>query len=87
MSRAGTFVFMIDNRFFGTLTAYVIGSESAQYHFTSALPVQVLKLLAPVLQPLMHAPPVAETDTVPPRRFGEKPATVATSDNDDWRRQ
>jgi hypothetical protein len=42
VSRAGTFVFMIDNRFFGTLTAYVIGPESAQYRFTSALPVQIL---------------------------------------------
>jgi membrane peptidoglycan carboxypeptidase len=66
VSRAGTFVFMIDNRFFGTLTAYVTGPESAQYHFTSALPVQVLKLLAPVLQPLMHTPLAAETDTMPP---------------------
>jgi hypothetical protein len=52
VNRAATFVFMIDERFFGTITAYVPGSEAARYHFTSALPVQVLKFLAPKLQPL-----------------------------------
>jgi membrane peptidoglycan carboxypeptidase len=54
VSRAATFVFMIDTRFFGTITAYVAGPEAAQYRFTSALAVQILKLLAPTLQPLLN---------------------------------
>jgi membrane peptidoglycan carboxypeptidase len=56
VNRAATFVFMLDERFFGTVTAYVPGSEAAQYDFTSALPVQVLKSLAPTLQPLLNGP-------------------------------
>jgi hypothetical protein len=48
---------MVDERFFGTITAYVPGREAAQYDFTSALPVQVLQLLAPILQPLLSTPP------------------------------
>jgi membrane peptidoglycan carboxypeptidase len=49
VSRAATFVFFLGDRFFGVVTAYVTGPEAARYHFTSALPVQVLKSLAPVL--------------------------------------
>jgi membrane peptidoglycan carboxypeptidase len=49
VSRAATFAFMIGERYFGTVTAYVMGEKSSQYAFTSALPVQVLKVLGPVL--------------------------------------
>jgi len=49
VSRAATFVFFLGDRFFGVVTAYVTGPEASRYHFTSALPVQVLKSLAPVL--------------------------------------
>lgn len=71
VSRAATFVFMLDERFFGTVTAYVPGPEAAQYSFTSSLPVQVLKSLAPTLQPLLHAPQtpaVAERAAAPASR-------------------
>src|SRR5215510_7856331 len=51
VSRAATFVFFLGDRFFGVVTAYVTGPEAARYEFTSALPVQVLKSLAPVLTP------------------------------------
>jgi hypothetical protein len=51
VSRAATFVFFLGDRFFGVVTAYVTGPEAARYHFTSALPVQVLKGLAPTLTP------------------------------------
>jgi membrane peptidoglycan carboxypeptidase len=51
VSRAATFVFFLGDRFFGVVTAYVTGPEAARYHFTSALPVQVLKSLAPSLTP------------------------------------
>jgi len=53
VSRAATFVFFLGERFFGVVTAYVTGPEAARYHFTSALPVQVLKGLAPTLTPLL----------------------------------
>ncbi|MDU3954829.1 MAG: penicillin-binding transpeptidase domain-containing protein, partial [Pseudomonas aeruginosa] len=50
LNRTATFVFYIGPRHFGTLTAYVDGSESSQFKFTSALPVQVLKGMAPLLR-------------------------------------
>ncbi len=54
MNRAAVFMFMIDDRFFGTLTVYVPGAEAANFSFTSSLPVQLLKNLAPTLQPLLY---------------------------------
>jgi len=59
VNRAATFVFQIDDRFFGTVTAYVPGREAARYHFTSALPVRLLGILMPALAPLLDAPPPA----------------------------
>ena len=53
-SRTATFMFLIGDRFFGTLTAYVAGKDAAGYKFTSSLPVQVLKVLAPKLMPLIE---------------------------------
>lgn len=53
VNRAAVFVFFIGDRFFGTITAYVPGAEAAGYNFTSALPVQVLKILAPTLLPMI----------------------------------
>jgi len=38
----------------GTLTAYVPGSQSDKFRFTSALPVQVLKGMAPLLMPYLQ---------------------------------
>src|SRR5262249_55680263 len=49
-SRTGTFVFFIGDRYFGVLTAYVAGDKAEAYSFTSALPVVVLKLLAPAIE-------------------------------------
>jgi membrane peptidoglycan carboxypeptidase len=53
VNRTATFVFLIGDRFFGTLTAYVHGPQAAGYGFTSSLPVQILKVLAPALKPLV----------------------------------
>jgi membrane peptidoglycan carboxypeptidase len=52
-NRAATFVFIIGDRFFGTITAFVPGTEAEAYKFTSSLPVHVLKILAPKLMPLI----------------------------------
>jgi hypothetical protein len=73
VSRSGAFVFFIGERFFGTITAHVPGAHAREYAFTSALPVQVLKALAPALEPLLRQAPRAEstfaadenTDTAP----------------------
>lgn len=53
MSRTATFVFFIGEQFFGTLTAYVPSANAGNYSFTSALPTQILKILAPHLTPLI----------------------------------
>src|SRR3546814_5817230 len=59
------------DRFFGVISAHVAGPDSADYRFTSALPTQLLRSLAPQLQPLLErapkapavaAPPIAESD-------------------------
>lgn len=57
VNRTATFVFNIDERFFGTIIAYVAGPQAADYDFTSGLPVQLLKVLAPRLLPLVNAAP------------------------------
>ncbi|WP_240002514.1 transglycosylase domain-containing protein [Oleisolibacter albus] len=53
VNRTATFVFYIGDRFFGVITAHVHGPEAAKYRFTSALPSQLLKIMAPALQPLI----------------------------------
>ena len=42
-NRTATFVFYIGERYFGVITAYVQGREAENYHFTSSLPVTLLK--------------------------------------------
>lgn len=53
LNRTATFVFYLGPRHFGTLTAYVIGAQAANYRFTSALPVQILKSMGPLLLPAL----------------------------------
>lgn len=53
VSRTATFVFMIGDRFYGTVVAFVPGSKAASYKFTSALAVQIFKDLAPQLKLLI----------------------------------
>jgi membrane peptidoglycan carboxypeptidase len=53
VNRSATFVFLIGDRFFGTVTAYVHEPYAADYVFTSALTVQLLKSLIPALQPIV----------------------------------
>ncbi|NWG12545.1 MAG: transglycosylase domain-containing protein [Acidobacteria bacterium] len=49
VDRTATFVFYIGDRYFGVITACVQGRAAENYRFTSALPVTVLKLLAPAI--------------------------------------
>ncbi|MGD9849694.1 MAG: transglycosylase domain-containing protein [Nitrospirales bacterium] len=50
VSRTATFVFLIENRFYGTITAQVLGPDSGKYDFTSSLPVNIFRLFAPHLK-------------------------------------
>jgi hypothetical protein len=54
VNRTATFAFFLGERHFGVITAYVPGPLSDKYHFTSALPVQILKIMAPDLRPYVH---------------------------------
>ena len=46
-------MFFIGDNLFGNLTIFVAGPEAENYSFTSSLPAQLLKALAPALSPLM----------------------------------
>ncbi|ORC57023.1 glycosyl transferase family 51, partial [Pseudomonas floridensis] len=54
VNRTATFVFYIGENHFGTLTAFVPGRAAEGFRFTSALPVQVLKGMAPILTPYLE---------------------------------
>ncbi len=60
VNRSATFVFLIGERWFGTLTAFVHEPYAEKYKFTSALSVQMLKSLAPSLMALLESPPRAD---------------------------
>ena len=45
VSRTAAFVFYVDDRYFGVITASVTGPAAGGYEFTSALPLTVLRLL------------------------------------------
>jgi membrane peptidoglycan carboxypeptidase len=57
VNRTATFVFTVEERFYGVVTAHVSGPAAAGYGFTSSLPVQLFRILAPaVLGPLLGEP-------------------------------
>ena len=47
VNRSATFVFLVGDRYFGTVTLHVREPYAARYSFTSALAVRVLRTLAP----------------------------------------
>ncbi len=67
VARTATFAFTIGDRFFGTMTAFVQGPEADHYRFTSALPAQLLKSIAPALQPLIDRGSTRTADTARPQ--------------------
>ncbi|WP_457980422.1 transglycosylase domain-containing protein [Ectopseudomonas composti] len=64
MNRTATFVFFLGPRHYGTLTAFVPGREAERFTFTSALPVQVLKGMAPILAPYLEPGSATLCDTL-----------------------
>ena len=68
INRTATFVFYLGDHHFGTLTAFVPGHAAEGLRFTSALPVQVLKGMAPILLPYLE----------PGSNTGCQPSTVTS---------
>ncbi|MGZ9097661.1 MAG: transglycosylase domain-containing protein [Micavibrio sp.] len=68
-SRTATFVFAIDDRFYGCVTAYVDGPEAGEHKFTSALASQVFKNLIPAIRPIMD------------RSYGVTPEQIIQAEN------
>jgi membrane peptidoglycan carboxypeptidase len=52
VDRTATFVFYLEDRYFGVITVFVPGKEAGNYGFTSSLPVAILSLLAPDIERL-----------------------------------
>ena len=84
-SRTAGFVFYLGDRWFGVITASVSGAQSAQYEFTSSLPLAVLKLASPALNRAIRDGPedrmnraydesVAVSSPVSSSSFGWEPA-------------
>ncbi len=74
VNRSATFAFLIGDRYFGIVTIYVPGPQAAEFHFTSALAVQLVRALAPAFGPLVEAVPSnGETPPVPLRQSSDSP--------------
>jgi len=54
VDRSATFVFLIGDQYFGTVMVYAHEPFAAKYRFTSAMPVQLLKSLLPVILPMFE---------------------------------
>ncbi|MFM2067906.1 MAG: hypothetical protein RLZZ584_2815 [Pseudomonadota bacterium] len=78
VSRSGTFMFMIGDRYFGTMMVYVGEPYAEKYKFTSAMPTQLLKTLAPTLIPMLEGRDCAHANAVrkpvPPMVKATRPA-------------
>lgn len=53
MNRTATFAFYMGTRFFGVMTVFVPGEAAADFRFTSAIAVQIIKNMEPALRPLV----------------------------------
>lgn len=82
VNRTATLVFYIGDHYFGVLTAFVPGEPSGQHRFTSALPVALLDLLAPVINTRLEAMPDDVPDLSPQDASvaSEEPGTEGADD-------
>ncbi len=71
VNRTATLAFLIGDRYFGTMMAYVHEPHAARYRFTSAMPSQLLKALVPALQPMLAQGPCGAPE--PPLRLTRSP--------------
>jgi len=65
ISRSATFVFFIEDRFYGTMTAFVEGEKADDFTFTSSLPVTIVGHMLPLLDPLVDKPTEIQTPDQP----------------------
>jgi hypothetical protein len=72
LNRSAVFAFLIGERHFGVVTAYVSGESAAEYKFTSALPLEVLRALSPAIAPLIGAAPIASDALASPERVASR---------------
>jgi membrane peptidoglycan carboxypeptidase len=82
INRTATFVFFLGDRHFGTITAYVPAPYAEKFRFTSALPVQIVKLMAPLLTPVVHGLDGAgcpAADALPDGSMARRPAPDAAA--------
>lgn len=75
VNRTATFAFYIADRYFGVITAFVNGSDAREYSFTSALPVNILKLLAPAIN--AHIAVRSELETLHKGENGDAAPSVS----------
>jgi membrane peptidoglycan carboxypeptidase len=64
VSRTAAFTFYLGDHYFGVLTASVQGPQALQYEFTSALPLAVLRLLAPAIEQRLIEPRIEAATAV-----------------------
>jgi membrane peptidoglycan carboxypeptidase len=62
VGRSATFVFLIGEKYFGTVMVYAHQPFAAKYRFTSALPVQLLKSLLPAILPILEQGACSRTE-------------------------
>jgi len=79
MNRTATFVFFLGDNYYGAVTAFVPGAQAANYSFTSALAVQLLKSMAPILEPGLGISP-AKVKTGRPGESSHRPASGAMAE-------
>jgi membrane peptidoglycan carboxypeptidase len=53
LNRTATFVFILGDRYFGTICAMVPGEQARNYAFTSSYPVQLLTLMKPAFSAML----------------------------------
>lgn len=59
-SRTAAFAFYIGDRYYGVITASVMGARAENYEFTSALPLEVMKMAAPPIMERLGPFPAAK---------------------------
>jgi membrane peptidoglycan carboxypeptidase len=80
LNRTATFVFYLGDNHFGTLTAFVAGRSAGAFSFTSSLPLQVLKGMAPILNPVLVG---ARMPPPPPKKPKVRIAPPPEDDSED----
>jgi len=75
INRTASFIFYIEDRYFGVLTALVPGEDADHYRYTSRLPVRVLRLLAPAINRRLRAPAEVTAGNTPDAPARDESAT------------